>query len=99
MIALKSLLTVNLQIKKIFLTSILNFLSQTCLIILLLIHIEASNKKMTNALEAMEQGDLTSARLLDTDIRDEISYNHFLANEMLLLFPKATNSIPKGKVL
>ncbi len=89
------LIPVNLQIKKIFLTSILNFLSQTCLIILLLIHIEASNKKMTNALEAMEQGDLTSARLLDTDIRDEISYNHFLANEMLLLFRNILSSSSK----
>lgn len=88
------------QIQKIVLTCSLNL---TLLIILSLLfykRISNSNKKMTAALETMQNEDLTTAKLLSTDLEDEISYNHYLSNQMLLLFRKIlSSSIDIGKSL
>ncbi len=81
----------NLQVRRAVLTTFVNVFLQTSLALLFFLRLDASNKKMESALEAMTQSDLTKAKLLDTDIRDEVSYNHFLANEMLLLFRSILN--------
>ncbi len=74
------------QVRRMLLTTALNFASQTILALLMFRRIDTSNRKMTDALEAMDIGDITTAKLLETDIRDETSYNHYLANQMLTYF-------------
>ncbi len=78
--------TKDIQMRRMIMTSALNFISQVVLVILFVYHVFFSNKKMMEALEDMEKGNITTSPLLKTDIRDDIAYNHYLTNELLLYF-------------
>ncbi|HAH61858.1 MAG TPA: hypothetical protein DCL73_07150 [Treponema sp.] len=76
----------SVQFTRMALVLVINFIIQTVLAVLFYVHIKETNKNMSFVLEAMKQGDVMRAQLLNTDISDEIAYNFYLVNRMLLLF-------------
>jgi methyl-accepting chemotaxis protein len=76
----------SVQLMRMFLVLFINFIIQAVLAVLFYMHIKESNKSMSLVLETMKQGDIIRAELLNTDVSDEIAYNFYLVNRMLLLF-------------
>jgi methyl-accepting chemotaxis protein len=74
------------QLTRMILVLFINFVIQAVLAVLFYAHIQAANKSMSLVLEVMKQGNVLEASVLNTDISDEIAYNFYLVNRMLLLF-------------
>jgi methyl-accepting chemotaxis protein len=76
----------SVQLIRMVLVLFINFIIQSVLAVLFYGHIQETNKSMSLVLEAMKQGNFMQAPVLNTDISDEIAYNFYLVNKMLLLF-------------
>ena len=65
-----------------------NFLSVVILSILFNNSIESNNKKIESTLSKIETSDISNTETLKTDLFDEISYNYFLANQIIMFMNK-----------
>ena len=75
-----------IQISRISFTALLNFAVQLFLGTMFFMSIAKSNSRMKNTLLKMNSDDITQTELLKTDLSDEIAYNYYLTNKMLVLF-------------
>ena len=66
----------------------INFISVLLLSILFKNNIESNNKKIESTLSKIESSDISSTETLKTDLFDEISYNYFLANQIIMYMNK-----------
>lgn len=72
------------QFRRMGLTCVMNLVIEVSLVLLFFKRIHLNNKRMNTVLKSMQGKSITTVSLLDTDVEDEISYNHFLVNQMLL---------------
>jgi methyl-accepting chemotaxis protein len=88
------------QLTRMILVLFINFVIQSVLAVLFYAHIQETNKSMSLVLEVMKQGNVMKAPVLNTDISDEIAYNFYLVNRMLLLFRTIlTRSADIGRII
>ena len=69
-------------------TILINFISVVLLSILFRNNIESNNKKIEATLSKIESSDISNTETLKTDLFDEISYNYFLANQIIMYMNK-----------
>lgn len=70
------------------LTNSVNFVSVVILSILFKNSVESNNKKIESTLNKMESSDISKTESLKTDLFDEISYNYYLANQIIMFMKK-----------
>lgn len=73
----------DIQIEHMALTCIVNSIVQIVLDTVFYRHISKSSNELIKILEEIENNDLTNANFIETDMSDEIAYNHYLSNRML----------------
>ncbi len=81
----------EIQIELMALTCILNTVAEIILSFVFFTKTFKSNQKLTDILEILNDNETTEASYIPTDLNDEIAYNHYLANNMLMLFNHTLN--------
>lgn len=66
----------------------INFLTIILLAVIFKNTIESNNKKIEVTLNKIESSDISNSEILKTDLFDEISYNYFLANQIISFMNK-----------
>ena len=90
----------SVQLTRMTLVLIINFVIQAVLAVMFYMHIKETNKNMSVVFEAMKKGNIVQTQNLGTDISDEIAYNFYLVNRMLLLFRSIlTRSADVGRII
>ena len=78
----------NFKILRTVFTLAINFLSVVILSIVFKSSMESNNKKIEATLNKIESSDISKTETLKTDLYDEISYNYFLANQIIMYMNK-----------
>lgn len=76
------------KILRAVLTVSINFVSVVILSILFKNSMESNNKKIETTLNKIETSDISKTESLRTDLFDEISYNYYLANQIIMFMKK-----------
>ena len=90
-IALNSGDPLELTLHRILYTLIMNTILQLIHTLLFFHDFRKGNKKMTEALEEINNNNLHSDNIIETDLSDEVAFNIYLSNELVMLFRDILN--------
>lgn len=78
--------SISKQLSRMINTGILNTITVFGSSIILYINIQRKNSSLIQTLKDIAITDLSKIKFIETDLSDEISYNHYLINQSILLF-------------